>query len=179
METTIRAIRTGDAGAIARIIREVGWFEHLSSEVEGVTEDRVRKHIALCLADQSHSSFVAEDKNGRVIGYASVHYLPYYFLPGPEGYVSELFVNQENRGKGAGTALLHAVIEEARRRGCSRLSLINSRTHESYKRGYYEQRNWNERPEVAAFVLPLSLPGGINATGSKDNCESNGRSDIR
>ncbi len=179
MKTTIRAIRTDDAGAITRIIREVGWFEHLDSESERATEDRVRKHIALCLADQSHSSFVAVDENDSVVGYASVHYLPYYFLPGPEGYISELFVDRSSRGKGAGTALLHAVIEEARRRGCSRLTLINSRTRESYKRGYYEQRDWKERPEVAAFVLPLTGPAGIDAPGAKEKLVNNHGAGIR
>lgn len=164
MNITIRAIRVDDARAVTRIIREVGWFEHLGFETEGATEERVKRHIGLCRADQSHSAYVAEDESGRVVGYASVHYLPYFFLLGPEGYISELFVDRESRGHGTGTALLNAVIEEAKRRGCSRLSLINSRTRESYKRGYYEQRDWKERPEVAAFVLPLVPPGKAGAT---------------
>jgi GNAT superfamily N-acetyltransferase len=84
-----------------------------------------------------------------------VHYLPYFFLPGPEGYVSELFISAEARGQGIGTALLEQVIAEARRRGCARLSLINSRTRESYQRKFYEQHGWNERIEIAVFVLPL------------------------
>jgi GNAT superfamily N-acetyltransferase len=149
------------------MLRDVGWFDHLKLEPEQTTEQRVRRHIALCLADQSHSSFVAENENGKVIGYASVHYLPYFFLLGPEGYVSELFVDAESRGRGTGTALLNVITEEARRRGCSRLSLINSRTRDSYKRHYYEQHHWKERPEVAAFVLPLTPPGGNGTTGAK------------
>jgi GNAT superfamily N-acetyltransferase len=178
MKITVRAIQVEDAGAIARIIRDVGWFEHLSRETEQTTEERVRRHIALCLADRSHSSYVAEDEVGRVVGYASVHYLPYFFLLGPEGYVSELFVDRESRGRGAGTALLNAITEEARRRGCSRLSLINSRTRESYKRRYYEQRKWKERPEVAAFVLPLTLPGRIGTGDAKERPAGDQRSDI-
>jgi len=155
MKINIRNVKVEDAEAIAQIIREVGWFEHLKSESIEMTEERVRKHISLCLADNSHSAFVAETEDGKVIGYSSVHYLPYFFLLGPEGYVSELFISAEIRGQGVGTTLLEQIIAEARKRGCARLSLINSRTRESYQRRFYEQHGWKERAEVAAFVLPL------------------------
>jgi GNAT superfamily N-acetyltransferase len=155
MKISIRNTKFEDAEAITRIIREVGWFEHLKSESAEVIEERVRQHISLCLADDSHSTFVAETEDGKVVGYSSVHYLPYFFLPGPEGYVSELFISTKARGRGIGTALLEQIIAEARRHGCARLSLINSRTRESYQRKFYEQHGWKERTEVAAFVLPL------------------------
>jgi GNAT superfamily N-acetyltransferase len=155
MEIKIRNVQVQDAEFITGIIREIGWFEHLKSETAQATEERVRRHISACLANDSHSAFVAEDENHGVVGYSSVHYLPYYFLSGPEGYVSELFISENTRGKGVGSALLEKVIAEARRRGCSRLSLINSRTRESYLRHYYEKHGWKERSEVAAFVLPL------------------------
>jgi GNAT superfamily N-acetyltransferase len=155
MEIIIRTTQTKDAETIAKIVRGLGWFEHLDSESIETTTERIQRHISLCLADNSHSTFVAEDESGRVVGYASVHYLPYFFLAGPEGYVSELFIDAEARGIGVGTALLEQVIVEARKHGCSRLTLINSRTRESYKRKFYEQRGWIERTEVAPFVLPL------------------------
>ena len=155
MDITIRSVQFQDAEDITSIIRDVGWFEHLKSESAQTTVERVRQHISLCLADDSHSTFVAENEKHKVIGYSSVHYLPYFFLPGPEGYISELFISTEARGQGIGTALLEQIIAEARRRGCARLSLINSRTRESYRRKFYEQHGWNERTEIAAFVLPL------------------------
>jgi GNAT superfamily N-acetyltransferase len=155
MKMDIRKTQLKDAEAITRIIREVGWFEHLKSESFEITEERVRQHISLCLADNSHSSFVAETEDSKVVGYSSVHYLPYFFLLGPEGYISELFISAEVRGQGIGTALLEQIITEAQKRGCARLSLINSRTRESYQRKFYEQHGWKERTEVAAFVLPL------------------------
>jgi GNAT superfamily N-acetyltransferase len=155
MNFTIRTVLLQDAEDITSIIREVGWFEHLKTESAQTTAERVRRHISLCLADDSHSAFVAEDANDKIIGYCSVHYLPYFFLSGPEGYVSELFVSGKVRAQGVGTALLEKVIAEARKRGCARLSLINSRTRESYLRQFYEKHGWKERAEVAAFVLPL------------------------
>jgi GNAT superfamily N-acetyltransferase len=144
-----------DAEDISGIIHEVGWFEHLQPEPAQKTAERVRKHISLCLADNSHSAFVPENGAQKVVGYSSVHFLPYFFLLGFEGYVSELFISEKARGQGIGTALLKQIIIEARKHGCVRLSLINSRSRESYQRKFYEQHGWKERTEVAAFVLPL------------------------
>jgi GNAT superfamily N-acetyltransferase len=155
MKMNIRKTQLEDAEAITRIIREVGWFEHLKSESIEKTEERVRQHISLCLADSSHSSFVADTEDGKVLGYSSVHYLPYFFLLGSEGYITELFISAKVRGQGIGTALLEQIITEAQKCGCARLSLINSRTRESYQRKFYEQHGWKEHTEVAAFVLPL------------------------
>jgi GNAT superfamily N-acetyltransferase len=151
----IRKLQLKDADDISGIIRDLGWFDHLESEPVQMTIERIREHISQCLADDSHSVYAAEDESQRTIGYASVHFLPYLFLPGPEGYVSELFIASQARGHGIGTALLDQVIDDAKQRGCSRLSLINSRTRESYERKFYESHGWKERTEVAAFVFPL------------------------
>lgn len=51
-----------------------------------------------------------------IVGYIAVHWLPYLFLPAPEGYVSELFVSESVRGQGIGTQLLETVTIEAKRR---------------------------------------------------------------
>ena len=93
--------------------------------------------------------------DGGLLGYTTVHWLPCLFLPSPEGYVAELFVSQEARGQGIGRTLLDEVVEEARRRGCSRLQLINFRQRESYARGFYAKNGWEERPDAANFALSL------------------------
>ena len=155
MSILIRNVLLRDAENIAVIIRDMGWFENLQSESLRKTEECVRRHISLCLSDNSHSILVAEDESNSIVGYSSVHFLPYLFLTGPEGYISELFISANLRGQGIGTALLGQIKKEAKKRGCSRLSLINSRTRESYRRGFYERIGWKERTEVAVFVLPL------------------------
>jgi GNAT superfamily N-acetyltransferase len=109
--------------------------------------------------DASHSVYVAETAQGELAGYLSVHWLPYLFLPGPEGYISELFVRPEARGQGIGSRLLEAAREEAEARGCTRLSLLNMRNRESYLRGFYGQHGWEERPDAANFIL--RLPGSV------------------
>ena len=109
----------------------------------------------MCLADDSHSVLVAEGAKGVVLGYVAIHWLPYLMLPGPEGYVSELFVAESARGAGLGSKLLEAMKDMAIGRGCSRLMLVNRKTRESYKRGFYRKLSWEERQEFANFVLSL------------------------
>lgn len=155
MRATIRLATLDDTGAIAAILRELGWFSHIDNESVAETEARVARHFELCSADDSHTVLVAEDGRGEVTGYAAVHWLPYLMLAGPEGYVSELFVRQGARGQGVGRRLLEAVRQRAVERGCTRLMLVNLQSRESYKRGFYTKAGWSERLEVSNFVLPL------------------------
>ena len=154
-EFTVGLAQDTDAGAMSTLIRDLGLFKRLENEDPETTAARVTHHLGLCLRDDSHSVFVAESSDGRLIGYLSVHWLPYLFLLGPEGYVSELFVDEHHRGNGIGSGLLDAVIHEARRRGCARLMLTAVRTRDSYKRGFYTERGWIERPDVANMVYEL------------------------
>jgi GNAT superfamily N-acetyltransferase len=99
--------------------------------------------------------YVAETEEGEIAGYAAVHWLPYLLLLGPEGYVSELFIRESDRGQGIGTQLLEVVKQEAEARGCARLMLLNMHERESYRRGFYKKQGWEERPDAANFVYPL------------------------
>jgi GNAT superfamily N-acetyltransferase len=152
MPAEYREARVNDASGIAEIVIQTGWFPHLETEPFSETRDRIKKHLALCLADNSHSVFVAVDKDGRPIAYAAVHWLPDFFLKGPEGYLSDLFVRREFRGKEIGGRLLGMVIDEAKKRGCARLSLLNNRERESYQRNFYKDRGWVERDTIANLV---------------------------
>ena len=154
----IRPATSADVPAMAAILRGLGWFAHVNDESPARTETRIAEHLRMCLADDSHSVLVAEGAKGAVLGgYVAVHWLPYLMLPGSEGYISELFVVESARGAGLGTKLLEAVKDMAIGRGCSRLMLVNRKTRESYKRGFYRKLGWEERQEFANFVL--SLPG--------------------
>jgi GNAT superfamily N-acetyltransferase len=156
MNIQIRKAQMTDTNAITHILRALGWFAHLSSESYETTEKRIAHHLESCNAADSHSVYVAESSAGDVVGYGTVHWMPTLFLPGPEGYVSELFVGESARGQGVGARLLEAMKEEAEERGCSRLWVVNMRYRESYKRGFYRKCGWEERPDAANFLLRLS-----------------------
>jgi len=99
MEITVRNVPLQDAEGIAHSIREIGWFEHLKSESAQRTLKRVRQYISFCLADDRHTAFIAEDETHQVIGYSSLHELPYFFLAGPERFVSDFFIHSGSRAK--------------------------------------------------------------------------------
>ncbi len=144
-----------DAQAIAGILRELGWVEHMAAETPEQSERRIAERITAYLNSDSHSLYIAATTDGAVAGYCAVHWLPYLLLAGPEGYVSELFIAASARGRGLGAYLLEQVAAEARRRGCSRLMLINNKVRESYQRSFYAKQGWRERENIANFILEL------------------------
>jgi len=157
MDARIRKAQPTDADGITAILRELGaqgWFPHLVEEPWKVTVARTAGHLEHCIPSPDHSTYVAESE-GQVVGYVAVHWVPYLLLPGPEGYISELFIRESARGQGIGTQLLEMVKEEARSRGCSRLHLENRRDRESFRRDFYRKRGWEERTHIAGFVYWL------------------------
>ena len=155
MKITIRPATPEDTAAIAAILNELDWFAPPNAPLDTAT---VSRHLGLCAANDSHTILVAATATDKVVGYAAVHWLPYQFLPGPEGYVSELFVRRAARGQGAGAQLLAAVKAQAKARGCFRLRLLNHRQRESYQRSFYKKQGWQEHEWMAVFTLPLDLP---------------------
>lgn len=151
----IRKAQSDDAAALACLLRSIGWFTRMDSEPEQETALSVQRHLELCCGSGSHSIYVAITGRSDLVGYISVHWLPYLILSGPEGFVSELFVMEAARGDGIGTGLLTTVEMEARERGCSRLQLINFRARDSYRRGFYTKLGWEERSDGASFVRTL------------------------
>ena len=156
MEIAIRKAGFDDAPGIAKLLQSIGWFEAFSSREFKDSVTQVESRLRQCLADDSHSIYVAEAPHGEIAGYGSVHWLPYLFMAGPEGYVSELFVRDDARGQGVGRQLLRIIEVDARARGCQRLSLINLRNRESYQRQFYLKAGWRERSEAANFVYAIS-----------------------
>jgi GNAT superfamily N-acetyltransferase len=152
LDVQIRRATVLDAAEIALLLRDIGYFSHINSEAPQATEERVARHLGMCAADDSHSIYVAEDGQGSVLGYGAVHWLPYLILPGPEGYISELFVRGSARGQGIGGRLLQTIQSEAQKLGCARLMLLNRRSRESYQRQFYLKHGWEERSEMADFV---------------------------
>jgi GNAT superfamily N-acetyltransferase len=157
MEILIRKAETADAPAITEVLRSLGLFALIDNEAFQSTQERVARHLGLCMSDDSHLVLVAQASSGEVAGYCAVHWLPYLLLAGPEGYVSELFIKEQARGQGLGGRLLETVKEEARSRGCTRLMLLNVRKRESYQRGFYAKHGWEERPEAANFIFRLEV----------------------
>lgn len=155
IDIIIRPATNNDAPALTVLLRAMNWFRRIQEEPPETTAAFVAAQLQRCLATGAHLVLVAEQPDGTLAGYVAVHWLPYLFMAGPEGYVSELFVLEGARGQGLGTRLLERAVNEARARGCVRLQLINFRHRESYTRQFYTKAGWEERDLAANFVLTL------------------------
>jgi ribosomal protein S18 acetylase RimI-like enzyme len=147
----IRPATLSDAAAIAELLCNLEDYPKFKTQgVEALTvlvrENLERRH-------EQQLVLVAE-LDAQVMGYAVVYWTGLLFSS-VEGYVSELFVHSAASGRGVGTTLLEKVKLEARARGCRRLTLINLKDRESYKRGFYACRGWAEQVSAARFVLNL------------------------
>lgn len=82
---TIRPVALTDSPTLAQFLLDLHYF----SALEGVTIEeavaRVIQNITACLADTSHSVYVAVSDDA-IVGYVAVHWLPCLYMPGPEGF---------------------------------------------------------------------------------------------
>ena len=155
-EHRIRSARAEDAPAIAVLLAALGDLPMLAGED---VADVAARHVPVAVASPDTTLLVVEDDRG-LIGYANVHWVRDLFMPGPEGYLSELFILESHSGRGIGSEVLAMIEAEARERGAFRLSVLNAKRRASYERRFYEQHGWVERPEIANFVRWLREPAG-------------------
>lgn len=156
---TIRKALQDNAEEMAKILREIGWSEKRNSlPLEEVSEP-IKKLIEKADRDpEGHTIYVAEDEDGKVVGFTNVHWVPFIMLGSTEGYVSDLFVCPSAGGKGAGSSLIRKVMEEGQERDAFRLMVTNGKEKPSYKKGFYSKMGWTERPKVANFVYYYKEP---------------------
>ncbi len=103
-----------DAASMARILKEIGWSERRNAlpleEVARPIADLLRR----ASSSGDHDIMVAEDEEGKVLGFTAVHWVPFIMLGSTEGYVTDMFVSPSASGKGVGRALIKWVMEEGR-----------------------------------------------------------------
>jgi ribosomal protein S18 acetylase RimI-like enzyme len=152
-ELTIRRARLTDARAVAALIREAALSDKIKQVSRPDLVARVQRGIQTCLGDSGSTIFVVADRGENILAYAVIQWHLALFLPRPEGYISELTVGAAHRGRGIGEMLLNKVVKEGKNRNCARMSLINSRFRDSYKREFYSKRGWYEREMAANFIF--------------------------
>ena len=114
---TIRRGRPRDAATIVRLIRGLAEYERLAHQVEA-TIGRVRRHG---FGRRPYFETLICRRRGRAVGFALYFFTYSTFLGRPSLYLEDLFVLPEERGNGAGRALLRALAKVAVRRGCGRM----------------------------------------------------------
>ncbi len=117
MTTTIREAAPSDVPALDALIRELALYERAPDAVEATPEDL---GAALFGPDPRVFCHVAESQ-GHVVGMA-LWYVTYSTWKGRHGiWLEDLYVTPDQRGRGAGQALLRTLAAECVARGYPRL----------------------------------------------------------
>jgi GNAT superfamily N-acetyltransferase len=151
----IRTATQSDVDGLVQLLHEIDDIGALRNLAVAQTRVYVARALATATATETSVIIVGVADDGTVIGYCSVHWVPFLFFAGPEAYITELFIRPTARGAGLGAALLQDAETRARERGCTRLSLLNGRDSQSYQRSFYAKQGWLERDGMANFVRKL------------------------
>lgn len=120
MARTRLAIRRGtarDLPTILALIRGLAEYEHLAHQVEA-TPSRLQRHG---FGRRPYFETLICWRGRTPVGFALYVYTYSTFLGRPSLYLEDLFVLPEERGRGAGKALLRALAKIAVARGCGRM----------------------------------------------------------
>lgn len=145
----IRPLRQNDIDAIMGLHRELGW--NPAFKADGST---LRQRLQALITEENVLLLVAEI-DSEVVGYIHGQTITYLLFAGSEMMISEVFVTAANRDKGVGKALMMSIEAEAAQRKCFRISVMNGRERESYKRGFYPSQGYEERMQTAIFSKRL------------------------
>ena len=144
-ETLIRPLRPDDVDAIVRLHKDLGW--NPAFKADGST---LRQRLKSLITEDNALLLVAEIDN-RVVGYVHGEMVTYLLFAGSEMFISEVFVVEGARSQGVGKTLMTAIEEEAIKQKCFRITVMNGRERESYKRGFYPSLGYQERAQTAVF----------------------------
>ncbi len=91
----------------------------------------------------------AAKEGEKVFGWAYLYLIFNDRHAEPYGLMENVYVEQEFRGKGIGTALVKKVIAEAKTRGCYKIicaaNLDNERVHQMYQREGFKKQGFEFR----------------------------------
>ena len=129
----IRDADRADAAAIARLLGQLGY---------PADAEEIPRRLARLQRSGADRLFVAEI-DGEVVGLAGIHVAPSVEYDADAAKVSAIVVDERFRRRGVGRALLEAVEEEARARGCGLVFLTTAeRRKEAHE--FYRGLGWEE-----------------------------------
>ncbi len=122
---TIRKATAADCSRMMELVNELAVYERAPQEVTVSLEHFIQSGFS---ANPVWWAFVAEEA-GAIQGFA-LYYIRYSTWKGQRMYLEDILVTESARGKGIGTLLMNALIEEAKERKFAGLT--------------WQVLNWNE-----------------------------------
>jgi GNAT superfamily N-acetyltransferase len=113
----VRPAGARDADTVVALIRGLARYERLRRQCR-ITPADVRRDG---FGRRRYFDALLCERDGRAVGFALYFFTYSTFLGRPTLYLEDLFVRPEERGRGAGLALLRALARIAVRRRCGRM----------------------------------------------------------
>ena len=135
----IEKMTFADLQPVTVLAEQLGYPEKLSA---------IQTRFLKIESSPNYALFVAKSENERILGYIQVNALPHTLLADQRAEVAALIVEEKERGKGVGAALLsHAEIwakENELPLMCIRSNVKRSDAHRFYeKKGYALKKSWH------------------------------------
>ena len=140
MDVTIREAKEIDLQIVRKYTVETGWTVLAESERKELDKEKWTKQILEVFDRLSRREtdriFVAEDENHAFLGYLWIGEGSNMMTGLKHGYIYDIFVKEEFRGKGIGKILLEKAESYCREKGYSRILLMVSVNNETATRLY-------------------------------------------
>jgi GNAT superfamily N-acetyltransferase len=127
----VRSAEPRDFEAVTALLEELG-----RETVTDATRDRCRELYAAQLSDPGSDHLVAENDEGAVVGFCSLHFRNRLNHPTPQAWVPDLIVADGLRRSGIGSALLARAEQRAIERGCWEITLESAHHRREAHRFY-------------------------------------------
>jgi GNAT superfamily N-acetyltransferase len=136
---SIRRAHVEDAAGASELLEILGYRAPIAQIEERIARSRESPDAAV---------FVAE-LDGRLVGLASFHRIPLFYLEGFLGRITSFVIAPSHRRHGIGRSLVSAVEEFAWDHGCTRAE-VTSGDHRSDAHEFYERLGY--RPVSRRFI---------------------------
>jgi len=146
----IRAARGDDFAAVAALLEKLG-----RDRVTPETREDCEALFRLQVVDPDAHHMVAENADGEVVAFCSLHFRPRLNYASEEAWIPDLIVRERSRRKGIGQALLAEAGQRASARGCRFLTLESG-----YQRteAHHLYRRFGMQDDGRSFVKRLDAP---------------------
>ena len=143
----VRAASRADFEAVTALLELLG-----RPKVTDATREDCRAVFEEQVVDPNAHHIVAEDEEGRVVGFCSLHFRERLNFPTEEAWVPDLIVTDSARRRGIAAVILAEVERRARARDCHAIQLESgyqrAEAHHLYRQAHY-------RDAGKSFYKPL------------------------
>lgn len=123
---------------VAELLRQLGRPLAL-----GTDQDEELRGVYVAFLDRRDAAALVAEQDGRIVGFCDLLFVPRLNFIGPQAWIPDLVVAEDDRGRGVGAALLARAERVSRDRGCWSIFLSSAnwrtRSHAFYRRAGWDQ----------------------------------------